>query len=154
MLLLLFAKLWDTRIPHIKILRVIFFPFIHLIIADILPLPLTFSWSRRKRSQIRNIRHHCCIYIRSGVNLLQRLLSEFTFQLIIDIVLFIGDITVWLVNYWRIIHLRCIFIGIMHSLCEGLFIIFLVCVRHTGFVIIVLTFLITIKRFSRTSSIC
>lgn len=154
LLLLLFTKLWDASIPHIKILRVVFFSFVHLIIADILPLSFTFPWSWRKCPQIWNIRDHCRIHIRSGVNLLKWLLNEFSIQIIINIVLFIGDITVWLVIDWRVIHLRSVFVCVVHSLSVGLLIVFLICVRHACFIVFILTLLKPIKRFSRTCSIC
>lgn len=154
LLLLIFTKLWDASISHIEILRVIFFPFVHLIIADILPLSFTFPWSRWQGSQVWNIRNHCRIYTRSGVNLLKWLLSKFTIKFIFNIVLFIRDITVWFIINWRIIHLRCVFVCVLHSLCEGLFIIFLVCIRHTCFIVFVLTLLKTSERFSCSCSIC
>ena len=152
--LLLFTKLWNAGISHIKILRVIFLPFIHLIIADILPFSFTFPWSWWQCPQIWNMRDHCRIYIRSSVNLLKWLLNEFTINFILNVILFIWDITVWLVNDWRVVHLRNVFIGVLHSLSEGLLIVFLVCIRHACFVVFVLTFLKSIERFPCSCSDC
>jgi hypothetical protein len=42
----------------------------------------------------------------------------------------------------------------LHSLSEGLLIIFLICVRHACFIVFILTLLKSIKRFSRTCTIC